>query len=127
MAWESYKIDQYANDLVLKYCQQNPDVLNQSYKMRMTTAYGLERFWGEHLRLDGDKKKYWQDTWQTLVNIMAKAGVKVPNDKVQENEAKSIKAMTDKLWSFDLKQRKVTLAVLTQLCDSMVWWTQRYK
>lgn len=35
--------------------------------------------------------------------------------------------MADLLWNFDQEQRKVAIAVLTQLTESMVWWTQRYK
>ena len=26
-----------------------------------------------------------------------------------------------------LEDQRVALMVLTQLCDSLVWWTQRYK
>ncbi|MEL7034048.1 MAG: hypothetical protein AAFO04_00285 [Cyanobacteria bacterium J06592_8] len=125
MAWESYKLDQYAHDLVLKY-RDKKDVLNQAYKMRMTVTYGLERFWGEQIRLEGDQKAYWKDTWEALVSIMAKAKVHIPNDDVG-NDTEKIKEMAEKLWDFNQDQRKVALAVLTQLCDSMVWWTQRYK
>lgn len=131
MAWQSYKLDRYAHDLVLEYCQHS-EATNQAYKMRMTVAYGLERFWGESLRLareDKDKTKgaYWKATWEALVKIMATAGVQIPNDKVDVNNHQQIKQMAEKLWHFDAKQRKVAIAVLTQLCDSMVWWTQRYK
>ncbi|NCO74663.1 MAG: hypothetical protein GW795_13355 [Cyanobacteria bacterium] len=130
MAWESYNLDQAAHDLVLKY--KGTDALNQGYKMRMTVAYGLERFWGEQLRLQGSrgeqtKADYWRDTWIALVGIMKKAGVNLPNDQVSPNDTKQIQAMADKLWNFDQQQRKVAIAVLTQLTESMVWWTQRYK
>ncbi len=142
MAWESYKLDEYAHDLVLKY--RDKEVLNETHKMRVTVAYGLERFWGEQFRLEKDKNQYkaeyWRDTWGTLVKIMAKAKVKVPNDKVDSKKTEQIQAMADKLWNrsdhnsesdkkskFDEEQRKVSLAVLTQLCDCMVWWAQRYK
>ena len=37
------------------------------------------------------------------------------------------KQKSDKKPKFNEEQRKVTLAVLTQLCDYMVWWAQRYK
>ena len=53
MAWKSYRLDQLAQRLVLDARQRDPQSLNQAYKMRMATAYGLERFWGEHLRLQG--------------------------------------------------------------------------
>ncbi|MBW4507989.1 MAG: hypothetical protein KME64_15970 [Scytonematopsis contorta HA4267-MV1] len=130
MAWESYNLDQYAHDLVIKY-RNKKDALNQAYKMRSTVAYGLERFWGEHLRLwdrEIDKANYWKDTWNALAEIMSYAGVQIPNDDIESGkDTEAIKNMADKLWSFDVKQRKVAIAVLTQLCDCMVWWTQRYK
>jgi len=128
MAWESYRLDQEAHDLVVKY-RDKKDALNQAYKMRVAVAYGLERFWGEQFRLvkDRDKADYWRDTWKALVKIMANAGVKIPNDNVSPDDTAAIKIMADKLWDFPLEQRKVAIAVLTQLCDSMVWWTQRYK
>ncbi|HCV31220.1 MAG TPA: hypothetical protein DGO89_14085 [Microcoleaceae bacterium UBA9251] len=128
MAWESYKLDQEAHDLVIKY-RDKKDAPNQAYKMRVSVAYGLERFWGEQFRLvkDKDKADYWRDTWKALVKIMANAGVKIPNDNVSPDDTAAIKIMANKLWDFPVEQRKVAIAVLTQLCDSMVWWTQRYK
>ena len=128
MAWESYRLDQEAHDLVVKY-RDKKDALNQAYKMRVAVAYGLERFWGEQFRLvkDRDKADYWRDTWKALVKIMANAGVKIPNDNVSCDDTAAIKIMANKLWDFPVEQRKVAIAVLTQLCDSMVWWTQRYK
>ena len=128
MAWESYKLDQEAHDLVVKY-RDKKDALNQAYKMRVAVAYGLERFWGEQFRLvkDRDKADYWRDTWKALVKIMANAGVKIPNDNVSPDDTAAIKIMASKLWDFPIEQRKVAIAVLTQLCESMVWWTQRYK
>lgn len=133
MALEPYGLDQYAHDLVLKYRDKKDkdgktSVLNQTHKMRMSVAYGLERFWGEHLRLDGDKAKYWKETWDNLHEILSHAGIKLPNDEIQsQKDTDAIKSMAEKLWTFDTRQRKVALAVLTQLCDCMVWWTQRYK
>lgn len=128
MAWESYKLDQEAHDLVIKY-RDKKDALNQAYKMRVAVAYGLERFWGEQFRLvkETDKADYWRDTWKALVKIMGSAGVKIPNDNVGSGDTAAIKIMANKLWDFPVEQRKVAIAVLTQLCDSMVWWTQRYK
>jgi hypothetical protein len=38
--------------------------------------------------------------------------------------------MADGLWRFSEEHpddQRVALAVLTQLCDCLVWWTQRYK
>lgn len=129
MTWQSYNLDRYAHDLVLKY--RDRDVLNQTHKMRMAVAYGLERFWGEPFRLDKEKDtakaEYWRETWTKLVEIMERAGIKIPNDTVKNGDTAAIQKMAEKLWDFDQEQRKVALAVLTQLCDSMVWWAQRYK
>ncbi|WP_354636007.1 hypothetical protein [Planktothricoides raciborskii] len=115
MGWERYNLDQAAHDLVLEF--HKTEALNQAYKMRAAVAYGLERFWGEQLRLDGDKARFWQKTWEKLCNIMAIGGVTLP----------TIDANPEDLWNFPIEQRKVTLAILMQLCDSIVWWTQRYK
>lgn len=132
MAWRSYELDRRAQKLVLDAKQRDPDSLNQAYKMRMTTAYGLERFWGEHLRLQGNrgteaKATFWRETWTALVEIMRQAGITVPNDQVKPNDTKSIRNMAQRLWSLSPDEQRVTLAVLTQLCDAIVWWTQRYK
>jgi hypothetical protein len=38
--------------------------------------------------------------------------------------------MAKKLWNFaqnNPDDNRIALAVLTQLCDALVWWTQRYK
>ncbi len=35
--------------------------------------------------------------------------------------------MAEKLWKIPLSEQRIALMVLTQLCDSIVWWTQRYK
>ena len=130
MTWKLYEIDRVAHDLVLKFRDQ--DVLGESHKMRATTAYGLERFWGEHLRLDQkeqDKYKaaFWKETWDELCQIMKQAGITIPNDKVNTKDTSSIKVMSTKLWAFDIEQRKIALAILIELCNSLVWWTQRYK
>lgn len=128
MSWKLYEIDRTAQALVLKFRDQ--DVLGESHKMRATTAYGLERFWGEHLRLaqkEQDKAAFWKATWDALCKTMKEAGVAVPNDQISTGDTNSIKAMSEKLWAFDIEQRKIALAILIELCDSLVWWTQRYK
>jgi hypothetical protein len=130
MAWQTYGLDQEAQKLVLNAMQRDKDSLNQAYKMRMATAYGLERFWGEHLRLEGKeqaKSDYWKETWDTLVEIMGRGGIEIPNEAVNSNNAQSIQNMSEKLWGLDLEAQRVSLAVLTQLCDCLIWWTQRYK
>ncbi|WAS04604.1 hypothetical protein LQF76_11315 [Gloeomargaritales cyanobacterium VI4D9] len=130
MAWHTYGLDQEAQKLVLAAKRRNPDSLNQGYKMRMAVAYGLERFWGEHLRLqerEADKSRYWKETWDTLVRIAGQAHITIPNDAVHHNNVQQIHAMSQRLWSLSLEDQRIALAVLTQLCDCIVWWTQRYK
>jgi hypothetical protein len=137
MTWNSYGLDRIAQRLVLDARQRGQgDSLNQSYKMRMAVAYGLERFWGENLRLSSNTKKqaelekaqFWKDTWDALVKVMADAGVTIPNDAVSINDPRQIDAMSERLWTeVKPEQQRVALAVLTQLCDCIVWWTQRYK
>jgi len=132
VAWKSYDLDRRAQTLVLAAKQRDKESLNQAYKMRSTVAFGLERFWGEHLRLRGShgsagKADYWQETWDTLVDIMRQAGVTIPNDAVQASNPKSVQAMAEKLWALGVDDQRVAIAVLTQLCDCMIWWTQRYK
>jgi hypothetical protein len=121
MGWKFYDLDRVAQKLVIEAKKRDDRVtkksdksLNQSHKMRLAVAYGLERFWGEHLRLernDANKSQFWKQTWTELVNI--------PDDPADK--------MPDKLWALDLETQRVALAVLAQLCDAIVWWTQRYK
>jgi hypothetical protein len=130
MGWKSYDLDREAQKLVLSAKQRDDKSLNQSYKMRMAVAYGLERFWGEHLRLqakEATKSQYWKETWDALVGIMEQAGVLIPNEPVNANDVGQIQAMSDQLWQLEIQEQRVSLAVLTQLCDCIVWWTQRYK
>jgi hypothetical protein len=98
--------------------------------MRMAVSYGLERFWGEHLRLQSrepQKSEYWKATWDTLVTVMATSGVTIPNDSVNVDNTRAIQTMSEKLWQLQPENQRVALAVLTQLCDCVIWWTQRYK
>ncbi len=130
MAWNSYGLDREAQRLVLAAKQRDKKTLNQSHNMRMAVAYGLERFWGEHLRLqkkESLKSQYWKETWDALVKIMQQSGVTLPNDKVSADDVKAVQAMSEKLWQMELADQRVALAVLTSLCDCIVWWTQRYK
>jgi hypothetical protein len=123
MAWQTYGLDRAAQKLVLAAQQRDNDSLNQSFKMRMTVAYGLERFWGEQLRLqrnEGTKAAYWKQTWDALIEILKPAGVILPNETDPE-------IMAQNLWSLDLEDQRLALAVLTQLCDCLIWWTQRYR
>jgi hypothetical protein len=143
MGWNYYGLDREAQKLVLDAKGRDRDSLNQAFKMREAVAYGLERFWGEHLRLQGKeeaKSQYWKATWDTLVKIMAQSGIVIPNDSVNSNNVESVQTMAKKLWGelpvkridnkeikLTLEDCRITLAVLTQLCDCLVWWTQRYK
>ncbi len=125
MAWESYNLDKEAHDLVAKYRDAN--VLNQGYKMRTTATYGLERFWGEQLRLDEQKAAYWRDAWKTFADIMTNAGIEIPSGNIDPTNTRAIQERASALWGMKPEYRKVSLAILIQLCDSIVWWTQRYK
>lgn len=130
MAWKTYGLDREAQRLVLEAKLRDKESLNQSYKMRMAVAFGLERFWGEHLRLhskEPDKSKFWKETWDALVKIMNDAGVPIPNDVIRVDDTDAVKRMAENLWKLDLQDQRVAIAVLTQLCDCIVWWTQRYK
>jgi hypothetical protein len=112
--WQGYSLDRYAHDLVFQRKDLENEVLNQVHKMRSTVAFGLERFWGEQHRLDGEKAAYWRAMWHTLATILQDAGIALPNDATN-------------LWEFNQDHRKIAIAILTQLCDCAIWWTQRYK
>ena len=130
MGWSFYGLDQVAQKLVLAAKVRDRDSLNQSFKMRESVAYGLERFWGEHLRLqvkEQAKSQYWKETWDAFVDIMARSQITIPNDSVSVDNTKAVTAMAEKLWTLEIEEQRIALAVLTQLCDSLVWWTQRYK
>jgi|SRR5919202_5635569 hypothetical protein len=123
--------------VVLDKNGRSQNALNQSFKMREAVAYGLERFWGEHLRLkdklkdSGDefdqKSRYWKETWDDLVAIMKLTGVTIPNAPVNLTKPDTVKSMAQELWNLSIEDQRIILAVLTQLCDCIVWWTQRYK
>jgi hypothetical protein len=129
MGWKFYELDRVAQKLVIdakhrddRLAQSSQKSLPQAHKMRMAVAYGLERFWGEHLRLEAkeeNKSMFWQATWTEFVGIMQRAGVEIPNTTVDR--------MPEKLWALEPETQRVALAVLTQLCDAIIWWTQRYK
>ena len=140
MGWNSYGLDREAQQLVLAARKRDEALpkserskkasLNQAHKMRMAIPYGLERFWGEHLRLqekEKNKSLYWKETWNAFVCIMANAGVTIPNDDIKFSNTTAIQTISEKLWKLKIEDQRVALAVLTQLCDALVWWTQRYK
>lgn len=124
MAWQAYGLDQKAQALVLAAKQRDKDSLKEAFKMRTTAAYGLERFGGEQFRLKGKeqtKADYWKATWDALVVILQPAGIQLPNN-IRDPET-----MAQSLWNLTLDDQRLALAVLTQLCDCMIWWTQRYR
>jgi hypothetical protein len=43
------------------------------------------------------------------------------------NSEADIQAVAEQLWCLDLQEQQASLAVLTALCDAVVWWTQRLK
>ena len=128
--WQPYELDHHAQKLVLKN-RDKKDVLNETHKMRMTVAYGLERFWGERFRLERestDKANYWKDVWSVTVKILQSSGITLPNDNITDiRDGKKIEEMAKKLWKMDSEDRQISLMVLTQFCDSLVWWSQRLK
>lgn len=126
MALTLYNLDQKAHDLVLEF--RETGALKQVFKMRSTAVYGLERFWGEPLRLNGHEQRYWRKTWDVLQEIVALAGVSLPDSSTGIPTTAQLRTITAELWDAEkVDQRQVSLAVLLQLCDAMVWWTQRYK
>lgn len=131
MAWHPYDLDHLAQEIVLKARNTDQDSLNQAYKMRASCAYGLERFWGEHLRLRANeraKAQFIADVWTGLVGIMARAGVMLPGEMLSNQDSEeAIQAVAEQLWRLDLQEQQATLSVLTSLCDAVVWWTQRLK
>ncbi len=142
--WQPYALDHHAQELVIQN-RDKENVLNDSHKMRMSVAYGLERFWGEHFRLMKDspeKGAYWKSVWDKLASILEPTGVDLPNDDVRsilpsgtknerelkdKDESNKIKAMAARIWAMPIDDQRVALMVLTQFCDALVWWTQRYK
>ncbi|NEQ29571.1 MAG: hypothetical protein F6K04_01010 [Leptolyngbya sp. SIO4C5] len=164
MTWHTYKLDEIAQRLVLQAHQQSKDPLNQSYKMRTTVAFGLERFWGEHIRLlskaeektkkikkteERNAKKakteefnqglYWYNTWEAFADLMGEAHIFLPRGFNPTPKSREIESIAQQFWGgmpikhgksetkLTLEDRRIAQAVLTQLCDSLVWWTQRYK
>lgn len=136
MAWHPYNLDHLAQEIVLQARHRDPGSLNQSHKMRASCAYGLERFWGEHLRLNGknssqedqNKAKFVADVWKSLVGILRQAGVTLPATLLSSSDAEAtIQGVAAQIWSLKPQEQQVALAVLTALCDAVVWWTQRLK
>lgn len=146
MGWHPYDLDHLAQEIVLKARERDKTArktsLNQAYKMRAACAYGLERFWGEHLRLAGtdrlddkspsvdekNKAAFIADVWAGFVGIMARADVSLPREVLSNRASETeIHSVTEQLWRIPRQEQQASLAVLTALCDAVVWWTQRLK
>jgi len=131
MGWHPYDLDHLAQEIVLTARQKNPDSLNQAYKMRVACAYVLERFWGEHLRLKAKepaKAEFVANVWSGFVGLMDKADVKLPGEMLSSLDSEAaIQMVAEQLWRMPPEQQQAPLAVLTALCDAVVWWTQRLK
>jgi hypothetical protein len=130
MPWKPYILDEKARRLVKNALKEDEGIkepskqsFKEAYKMRETVVYGLERFWGETKRHKKDAPalaKYWKATWNELVEMLAQADVNLPNHD-------DVDMMSDELWQLTREDQQIALAVLTQFCDCLVWWTQRYK
>jgi len=131
MGWNPYHLDKRAQKIVLVARDRDNDSLTQAYKMRATCAYGLERFWGEYLRLaesDAHKADFLKDVWCAFVEIMEPSGITIPKQMASRNEAEAaIQEVADALWNLPREHQQAALAVLTNFCDAVVWWTQRLK
>lgn len=131
MAWHPYNLDHLAQEIVLQARHRDPNSLNQAHKMRASCAYGLERFWGEHLRLkekEPEKAAFVGDVWEALVGILKQGGVTLPGTLLSSKDAEAtIQGVAELIWRLKPQEQQVALAVLTALCDSVVWWTQRLK
>jgi hypothetical protein len=154
MSWNPYDLDHIAQEIVLevrrraeeKFNKNNKkedalnghikevnETLNYAFKMRTMCSFGLERFWGEHLRLTAKKEKdkadFIVDTWKIFAVIMRRADIKLPPHLLPSNNVKpaEIKKATTQIWSLSAYERQASLAVLINLCDSIIWWVQRLK
>jgi hypothetical protein len=133
MAWHPYHLDHLAQEIVLRARQRDPSSLNQAYKMRASCAYGLERFWGEHLRLadkELEKAAFVADVWKAFVGIIRQTdnSVLLPDAMLSRKADETvIHAMAQQIWEMSSQDHQTCLAVLTALCDSIIWWVQRLK
>jgi len=137
--WQPYSLDRRAQKLVLSQ-RDKKDVLNESHKMRMSVGYGLERFWGEHLRLERESREkaaYWKAVWDCLWDVLTETSLEIDPDNLKlikekisinaPNAKERIETVSKALWDLPIAHQRIALMVLTQFCDALVWWTQRYK
>lgn len=138
MNWTPYGIDDCAQRIVLQAIRRDPSLnsLNQVFKMRTTCSYGLERFWGEFLRLNNGngserlRSEIILDTWVELKdNILKDTGISLPYDpKISISDKEGLIRSLRSVWEIrtqNPKQAQVVLSVLLSLCDAIVWWKNR--
>jgi hypothetical protein len=58
---------------------------------------------------------------------MKTAGIQLPQEELDTANTRAVQDYASRLWSLSIEDQRICLAVLTQFCDSLVWWTQRYK
>lgn len=154
MGWTRFDLDHHAQRIVLAARKRDLAAhtdksemcsLNQAHKMRTSCAFGLERFWGEHLRLklsdskvDKNKAEFIADTWEALTVSLLPKEIQLPREVLKggKNKEEDQKLAVDlaeefaaKIWRFNENKydRSVALAILTNLCDAIIWWKQRLK
>lgn len=138
MSWHPYGIDDCARKVVLDALERDPErkSMNQIFKMRLTCAYGLERFWGEYLRLrngnsiEQKKAEIIKQTWLSLKNdILSETGIILPYDPSLDLEnAQAVRSSLEDIWSLRTEsphQAQIVLSVLTNFCDAIIWWKNR--
>ena len=147
MTWTPYLIDNIAQQIVLDAIERdrarNTKSLAQAHRLRSTCAYGLERFWGEQIRLlnennpsDKAKGDFTSDVWQALTAIMNSAGVDLPSariapppNRIARNERspyhEQVRSACSQIRNLDKNESQASLSVLSTLCDAIVWWKQR--
>jgi hypothetical protein len=146
MTWTPYLLDNIAQRIVIDAIKrdkkENTKSLMQAHRLRGSCAYGLERFWGEQVRLlneckpdDESKGKFTQDVWLEMVKIMKTAGINLPAESIdpppkggtflENSYLQQVQQACNQIRSLDKQETQATLAVLTSLCDAIVWWKQR--
>jgi hypothetical protein len=138
MSWQPYGLDDCAQKVVLDAIRRDPSCksLRQVFKMRTTCAYGLERFWGEYLRLsNGNQSDVMQsriilDTWRALKDqILDGTGISLPYDpNLDLSNKNDVSQSLAKLWELrahNPKQIQVVLAILVSFCEAIIWWKNR--
>jgi hypothetical protein len=138
MSWQPYGVDDCAQQVILDAIKRDPTLksLNQVFKMRTTCAYGLERFWGEFLRLNNGteaevmRSLIIHDTWKILRNqLLDGTDIKLPYEpKLNLANQDDVRKSLEKLWEIraqNPKQAQVVLAILTSFCEAIIWWKNR--